>query len=417
MIMFWMHCLDLAINSYTRNNHLDLSVNFADFEKVLLSSSSLMNASLWEIYYSKGLMFSEESKEYWRLPDLKPLPVLAALPTPWKRRASIGITEANSDRMLRFAFTVVQKHLTSPNTRRGFIIKHALSSLQSTTQRVRASNPTIAPYSETQAYFWIQVVHAAFASIDAIFIENSEQSPISASQLSYTNFQNLYSISPTLWREHYSKKRWTSIEARIAFTTPDLKPLPNFIKPESTGLTHICFNGDMERKLLNVSPELPSAEELAFLSSLINEEARTIPRPIPSEITSHAHLLLLLYERLVLLKSKGPNEKVSQGRSTIIDQLSGYHADSATRITFWYEMVMKALSQLQQDEQSFHDSFDGFLRSNQHLAYENLPFCYYSQELWNSRRAKNTFLTPDRRSLTICEVVETKDAEKDWVVL
>jgi ubiquitin carboxyl-terminal hydrolase L3 len=415
--MFWMHFLDLAINSYTGRNHLDQSVCFADFEKVLLSFPSLMNASLWEIYYSKGLMFSEQSKDYWRLPDLKPLPMLTASPTPQKGKTSIGITEANSDRMLRFAFTVVQKHLTSPNTRRGFIIKHALSSLQSTTQRVRASNPTIAPYSETQAYFWIQVVHAAFASIDAISIENSGKSPISASQLSYTNFQSLYSISPTLWREHYSKKRWASIEARIAFTTPDLKPLPNFIKPKSTGLTHICFNGEMERKPLNISPELPSAEELAFLSSLINEEARTIPRPIPSEITSHAHLLLLLYERSVQFKSNGPDEKVSQPRSTIIDQLSGYHADSTTRITFWYEMVMKAVSKVEEDEPSSHDSFDGFLRSNQHLAYEDLPFCYYSQELWDSRKTTNIFLAPDRRSLTICEVMETKDAEKDWIVV
>jgi len=415
--MFWMHFLDLAINSYTRSNHLDQSVRFAEFEKLLLSSPSLMNASLWETYYSRALMFSEESKDYWRLPDLKPLPMLTAPPTPQKRRASIGIIDTDSDRMLRFAFTVVQKHLTSPNSCRGFIIKHALSSLQSTTQRVRASNPTIAPYSETQAYFWIRVVHAAFAFIDAIHIEDSEKSPISASQLSYTNFQNLYSLSPTLWREHFSKKRWTSIEARITFIPPDLKPLPNFMKPKSTGLTHICFNGEVERKLINVSPELPSAEELAFLSSLINEEARTIPRPIPSEITSHAHLLLLLYEHLVPLKSNGPDGKVSQDWSTTIDQLSGHHAHSTTHITFWYEMVMKAVSKVQEDEPSSHDSFDKFLRSNQHLAYENLPFCYYSQELWDSQKAKNTFLAPDRRTLTICEIVETKDAERDWIVV
>jgi len=406
--MFWMYSLDLAISSFAKNN-----VCFADFERVLLSSSSLMNASLWETYYSKGLMFSEESKDYWRLPDLKPLPVLAASPTPRRRGASIGIIEVDSDRMLRFAFTVVQKYLTSPNTRRGFIVKHALSSLQSTTQRVRASNPTIAPYSETQAYFWIQVVHAAFAS----FIENSERSAISVSQLSYANFQTLYNISPTVWKEHYSKKRWTSIEARIAFSTPDLKPSPNFIKPESTGLTNIHFNGDTEQKLLNVSPELPSAEELAFLTSLINEEVRTIPHPIPSEITSHAHLLLLLYERLVTFKLKEPHGKISQDRSTVIDQLSGYHADSRTCITFWYEMVMKAVSKAEQDEQSFHDSFDTFLRSNQHLAYENLPFCYYNQELWDSWKAKTTFLAPDRRSLTICEDVKTENAEKEWIVV
>lgn len=412
--MFWMHCLDLAISSY-KNNKLDRSVCFADFERVLLSSPSLMNSSMWEIHYSKGLMFSEESKEYWRLPDLKPLPALAASPTPRRRGASIEITETDSERMLRFAFTVVQRYLTDPkNTRRGFIIKHALSSLQSTTQRVRATNPTIAPYSETQAYFWIQVVHAAFAS----FIENSEKSPISASQLSYTNFQTLYNISPTMWREHYSKKRWTSIEARIAFTTPDLKPLPNFIKPESTELTHIDFNGDTEQKLLNVRPELPSAEELAFLTSLINEEAGTIPRPISSEITSHAHLLLLLYYKcFATFKLKESHGKVFQNRSTIIDQLSGYHADSRTYITFWYEMVMKAACKVEQDEQSSHDSFDGFLRSNQHLAYENLPFCYYSQELWDNWKAKNTFLAPDRRSLAICEAVETEDAEKEWIVV
>ena len=154
------------------------------------------------------------------------------------------------------------------------------------------------------------------------------------------------------------------------------------------------------------------------MTSLINEEVRTMPRPIPSEITSHAHLLLLLYERLVAFKSKDAHEheKVSQHRSTIIDQLSGYHAYSTTCIAFWYEMVMKAATEAEQDEQFFH-SFDGFLRSNQHLAYENLPFCYYSHELWDGSKAKNTFLPPDRRCLTICEAVETEDAEKEWIVL
>lgn len=414
MTMFWMHCLDLAINRYIRKNRLDQSVCIADFEKILLSSSSLMNASLWEIYYSKGLMFSEESKDYWRLPDLKSLPVLATSQTSQKRGVSVGVTEASSDRIIRFAFTVVQKYLTSQDTRRGFIIKHALSSLQSTTQRVRASNPTMEPYSETQVYFWIQVVHAAFAS----FIKISEKPSISSSQLSYDNFQTLYNIGPTMWREHYSTKLWNSIEARIAFYTPDLKPLPNFIKTKSTGFAHIHFNGDAEQNLPPSCPELPSAESLAFLTSLINDEARTIPHPIPSKITNHAHLLMLLYEHLATFKLKESHGNVSQNKSTIIDQLSGYHTKSTTYITFWYEIVMKAASKMKQDEKLCHNSFDGFLRSNQHLAYENLPFCYYSQELWNSLEAKNTFIAPDRRSLTICETVEeTNDAEKEWIVL
>jgi len=432
--MFWLYHLNLAMNSFAEHMHLSFTPSFADFTQVLRHTPTLMNTQLWSMYYSEELLFNTESKVYWHLPDLKPLPPPAVIPAPQSTESRAPGEYDDSERLIRFAFAVVKKYLVSDTTRRGAIVRYALSALQSTTQRLRANHKSIPQYSETQAYFWIQLVHSAFVSINDIYFDKSDKAPITIRKLSYTGFQMLFELSPTAWKKHYSPKLWNSIEARVHFVNPDVAPLPNVIRPESAGLTHLYLANACERRLLNVTPELPSAEELAFYSTLVisSDETRDV---LGSK--RHTRLLQYLYTAFTssLKLSKTSDQTFKHHYSKLVDDLGNDEMNSRTETGFWSLMVLKAASLVNEEDSSKSiASFEHFIRSYQHLAYEDLPFCYFSEELWNGEEAKKTFVQPDRRKLDLSVIqdssshveeveecsesaVETKDESKDWIVI
>ncbi|KKK16187.1 hypothetical protein P175DRAFT_0260135 [Aspergillus ochraceoroseus IBT 24754] len=230
MTIFWLVQLQLAIWNYKLDKQLDQFPSRDDFQEVLLHTPSLRDTKLWSIYYTKDRLFSREAREVWTAPDLQPFPVLQPSPAP---DASAPGTQEDPERLLRFGFAVTQ-HIMASDLRRGQVIKEALASLQATTIRLRAKDARIPPYSETQAYFWIQIAHAALRSL-----ENGDNpsesmmekaSPVlPPAQLSFSNFTLLFDITPETWKKYYSGKVWESIAARREFVPPDLKPLPNLI--------------------------------------------------------------------------------------------------------------------------------------------------------------------------------------------
>lgn len=406
--MFWMYHINLAINGHMAEKRLRSLPNFADFEGVLLQCPELIHAWLWSFYYSEELIFSAESKQYWRLPDLKPLPPPVVTSPPRAIEASPSQCAEDAERLIRFAFSVVKVYLNKPDQcpnlpPRGSIISKALPALQSTIQRRRA-NPNhrhIAPYSETQAYFWIQLIHSAFASIDAIYFDRSDATPIETKQLSYTGFQMLFHIEPTAWKKHYTEKLWNSIAARVSFVSPDLAPLPNAIRPESAGLTHLYLAKEWETRLVNTSPELPSDEELAFYTELVLTSVGLI--------RAHTLLLRSLYDAFVEAERTTTNdhEDLAKHYHQLVDSLVDDGLGFKTHARFWALMVLKAASAAEEEKASTSDgSFEDLIRSNRHLSYEELPFCYYSEELWNSEKAREEFVMPDRRKLDMGKHVD-----------
>ncbi|KAJ0427078.1 P-loop containing nucleoside triphosphate hydrolase protein [Aspergillus carlsbadensis] len=232
MTIFWLVQLQLAIWNYKIDKDLNQFPAWADFQNVLLHTPSLRNTKLWSLYYTKDLLFSPQARESWTAPDLQQFPTLR--PSPVQAQHGIQIKEENDDRLLRFAFAIVQ-HTQASGLRRGAVVKDALASLERTTIRLRTVDSTISPYSETQAYFWVQVVHAALQSL-AKEVESSDnlseksyQVVPAANQLSFSNFTLLFDITPEAWKDYYSSKIWDSVAARMEFVPPDRKPLPSLI--------------------------------------------------------------------------------------------------------------------------------------------------------------------------------------------
>ncbi|KAL4884233.1 P-loop containing nucleoside triphosphate hydrolase protein [Aspergillus karnatakaensis] len=230
MTIFWLVQLQLAIWNYKLDLELEAFPSWSAFHEVLLHNPSLMNTRLCNLYYTKDRLFSQEAKESWIVPDLQQFPVLK--PSPMQDRTVIQEQEENSDRLLRFAYAIT-RHILSSGLRRGAVIQDALASLQATTIRLRAVDSTIPPYSETQTYFWIQIVHSALQSLENQGVLALSEKPCEApgaTELSFSNFTLFFNITPEAWKEYYSRKVWESVAARMEFVPPDIKPLPNVIR-------------------------------------------------------------------------------------------------------------------------------------------------------------------------------------------
>jgi hypothetical protein len=423
MTVFWLYHLQHAISDFKRSKDSKVWPSGDSFQDVLLQSPQLMNEGLWKDFYSKELLFSPEAKKYWRLPDLQALPeftqISLASRSPYVRRKS----QEEPYRVMRFAFSVVQKYMSS-NVRRGWMVKQALASLQSTTMQLRAKNPAIPPYSETQAYFWIQLIHAALASEAFHPPARTSKDDLSLnfplSQLTFPSFRVLFDIEPTTWKFFYRRKTWDSIEARMEFVNPDIKPLPNVLRIPSLDNVSRALDRQLDSAKLEMIAEFPSMEDLAFRVAILLEDSKTIPIPPPTEISNHSHLLLFLYTHLVSQSEIDITASLASRATSVLMQLSGPYITSFTQKFFWAQQILGASAR---GTVSYHNkevqdilppTFEGFLKSNLHLVYEDLPLCYYSPQVLQSYDAKEKFVTPDKRSMKSFFAAESED---EWVIL
>lgn len=220
--MFWLAQLQIAAANYSDDQNLKRSLNGGDFKNVLLFAPQLTDSRLWAEYYSKDRLFTQAYKDEWRHPDIQPLPAFV------HRRADKGAppTMANQNRLIGVGLSVIEETISS-GQKRGAVAKSALSRLEKATMQDRAVSTAVAPYSETQAYFWIQIVQAALASELDTGVEKEKFELVPS--LTVPEFKARFGIRGDEWKAYYSEKVWDSVRARMQFFPPDKKPLPNVI--------------------------------------------------------------------------------------------------------------------------------------------------------------------------------------------
>lgn len=403
MTIFWLLQLQNAILKHKLHTGKEKFPSWNDFQQVLLYTPSLMNTGLWRLYYSKEHMFSETARESWSLPDLRPVPGLSSL-----NHDSLPGQISNPDRLLQYAFAVVQYTLTS-GARRGQVVKEALDSLKMTTIRLRTTNSSVPPYSETQAYFWIQVVHAAIQSLEAApGSSTSERSivDVPASRISSATLSALFELNSSTWKRYYSEKVWNSISARMAFVQPDLKPVPNVITISSQSQKQAALFKQMETALLQNSPKLPTIECLSFQAIWVIQDVQALagsPMADSPSISTHSHMLLYLYRKLIMGSENGLPGKTALEQA---EKMTGPRVDSVTHKMFWIQIFLTAIARAEAsrkiaDKETSMEKvrFETFIRSNLHLVYEDLPSLYYTPEIWQSQEASEIMISPDRRRI------------------
>ncbi|OJZ82624.1 hypothetical protein ASPFODRAFT_142152 [Aspergillus luchuensis CBS 106.47] len=384
LVTFWTLQLQHGIRDYRVHTMSADLPSREEFPQILRHSPSLMNTYLWKNYYSFNPV--SRPRDVWSLPNLRPLPTQ----TDYLRDpATVPRRNKGPDRLIRYAFAVMQ-YVRKTGSAREPVVTQALVAVQQATMRARTADPTVESYSETQAYFWIQIVHAALQSLD------EEKGLVDTLKMSFEAFQDTFHLKPTRWKEYYSNKVWNSVAARSQFVIPDLKPLPKIITALPSKET---------RKKSEVIPELPSAEELTFLARMACEELTPALQNLGPPVLSHAHLLFYLYKRFTQDTGQTSREKLESRARELFSEMAGPMVAGATHRNFWIQQVGVGVSN--SDIGRGHSTFPEFITSNLHLVFEELHSIYYGPEIWNSVDAVEKILDPDRRRMEA--IVDTMD--------
>ncbi|EPS45430.1 hypothetical protein H072_603 [Dactylellina haptotyla CBS 200.50] len=225
---FWVHQVYVALHRFQEPVSGRLSEWPDKFFAMLEKNPHLMNGSLWKDHYTKNYLLSPKGKDNLLIPDLEPLPTFEGLQ---RRNLSTGYDSKRlgedqaARRLKRWAYATLQT-VKATNTRRGLVVKKALSDLQTETIRQRAKSSLVEPYSETQAYFWIQIVHAGMEGI-------LKKSPdFDFTRISYETIEILYPDAfgaDDLWKEYYQEADWKGVKGRLGFILPKKgKIIPNY---------------------------------------------------------------------------------------------------------------------------------------------------------------------------------------------
>ncbi|KAK4098172.1 hypothetical protein N658DRAFT_561312 [Parathielavia hyrcaniae] len=276
--VFWLYQIKLAISAF-RVYH-DRVAGLISLKRVVHFFPELRDEKLPNTYYTSVMLKSPHAENFWMLPNLRDLVEPLIYEDPKFRERLTKKQHGDPKRLLRFAFAVVQRYLRPGETRRrSWFINIAFSSLQKYAMYLRSVEPLAAPFSETQSYFYVQLVHAALSQLVSAGKGELVQ------DMSYALFKDTFGISPSAWTAHYTPKLWDSLEARGRFVPPDLKPLPNCIDAGKfrfdSNLSSLELNEPFNKA--GLIPELPSLEILHFHQTILFEDAKSINPSLPPD--------------------------------------------------------------------------------------------------------------------------------------
>ncbi|KGQ01353.1 hypothetical protein PAAG_11930 [Paracoccidioides lutzii Pb01] len=391
LTIFWLHRIYHNMLSFYKRTGL-----FPDrkgFNDVILENPDLTDSSSWDLYYSKDVLSSPEAKNGWKLLNIKSLPHHISCRAESQQRTlqtqetnkpedlytQLCTIKKSSEIYKRFAFATF-KTMTLSKWRRDTIISETMSVLQSHIMRLRAtlassSNRTtyIDPYSETQAFFWIQMLHAALESIPT------------NSGLDITNlhFKSISILFPSLfetddiWRRYYTEKLWTSLKARAHTALPDLKSLPTALQTPEQWLIQRAVASVLYEKYpysasdasLSYCSSNPSAEELLLEVRWAVKEASNSSFNNSMIPATHAMLVCRIFNYLLDAEILPDGDRNDSRRTSSLstaswDATSFLHQQGRphetkqryTAAVFWSHMVLHAFIETDKVS-SFHAKF------------------------------------------------------------
>ncbi|KAK2808883.1 hypothetical protein FQN50_004359 [Emmonsiellopsis sp. PD_5] len=321
-------------------------------------------------------------------------------------------TRTNAEILRRFAYTILREAKTT-NRRRAAIIDETFPSIQSHIMRLRAQSPqTAEPYSMTQAYFWVQMLHAIIESLAPA------GSGLDITKLSFDSFRILYpDLLPgdDAWKEFYSAETWNGVQGRMSVAVPDLKPLPNIVEqPDQTRIEDAAMS-TLGEKWVNIPAHgsRPTTEDLLFKVRCAIKDSSDYP-----SLTHHTRMIHHAFDELL----NTPPE--SRARGTSYASAAWYKVSfppdkkAFTNIVFWSQLVLAAYSTMDQSfhhaaaeirhEQCSYDSpkrnelFARFLESRPELCWEELWRLYFTEETWRrSVDFPSPYILPDRRGIPV----------------
>ncbi|KAF9887769.1 hypothetical protein FE257_009575 [Aspergillus nanangensis] len=427
---FWLYQIYQCMLAF-RETHASLPTA-NQFNTLLEHHPDLMDGRAWTEFWTKEILFSPAAQAGWILPDVKPLPQLFLLSQGngtgnakrttqsqhqhAKAKATTGIYQ-------KFAYAILRA-VESTHQRRAALINESLPMIQSYIMHLRAqsSSPTtvlLEPYSETQAYFWIQMLHAAMKP-------TLEVNP-SITRLSFASFRALCPdllAAEDAWEEFYAADTWNSIEARMKTLLPTKKPLPNVVLAPEVGQVYAVVSAKLDEKYAgrrggggqwggeddDDSVELFLRAQWMAKGGVGDTDGPTTTTTTTAT-SSHADLIQRLFDCVVTSRIGQQTGHHHQGAGALSqvfwDEMPFPGEGRYTSVAFWSQMVLRAFYSM---DARFHDQvarledmgeqgqlLTQFLRANEELCWEGLWQVYYSEEKWRSHEASEGYVWPDRR--------------------
>ncbi|KAK0746711.1 hypothetical protein B0T18DRAFT_447173 [Schizothecium vesticola] len=286
-------------------------------------------------YFSSDILSSKHADEYWTLPNLHGLTELPTNFDPGLGRQITLQQQGDPERLLRFAFVIVQRYLRGDSSRRrSWFVDQGFACLQQNTIRLRTLEPSlnIPAFSTTHIYFFVQMVHLALSQLPNPSA-GSNKTPLHQS-ITYPAFKTLFHLTPTIWTKYYTHETWYGIAARAAFVPPDLQPLPVGF---STLPSPFSIPPSTPFRNAGLLPEIPSLETLNFHVSILLSDAQSLPSPLlPSSVTTHAALLSYIH-RYILLPNLLPTALPAH-----LTLLATHSPFSRPQVSFWLTQSLRA---------------------------------------------------------------------------
>ncbi|KAJ5952488.1 uncharacterized protein N7479_010901 [Penicillium vulpinum] len=148
--IFYLVQLAAAIYRYSSQLEGDFP-SFSDFPTLYTAHHALLHSSAWRSYYSTPFLTQRTTARFYRLPDLQDLPDSSS-PLCQPRHSPVS---AHALKLSRWAYTVGCTRRRQPFLPFVTLTTVALSSLEATIPRLQTAYPSVPPYSESHARFWL----------------------------------------------------------------------------------------------------------------------------------------------------------------------------------------------------------------------------------------------------------------------
>lgn len=381
------------------------------FHEFLRLRPELIDANLWQEYYTPEAMLATRGRNGFQIPDLKPLLCAEKSKAPL---APVFSRDHDPDRLVRFALKFVQWRMTNKEDSNAHM-EEALQNLQSSIIKQRALNTSVPAYSVTQALFWTQFVTSALESFypsgetgsageEKSSPSSTKTAGLSAESMTVIAFKTLFSISGLEWRTFYTPGVWEDVRARCQFVNPDKQALPNPVEVQNCKPNSQQF---MEPRIA-WEKDLPRPAELSSLVKVLCIELNAMKESgfMPTRAGNLAELLFILHEQLweevknitEEETSKPDWHKSAKSRALlkVIQDAEIFHEALAKKlggVAFWCQQLLLAMIQ----SGSHAESLVTVIWMNPHLAYGDLPLLYYYPEQVKQFEVGRVDTVPARR--------------------
>ncbi|KAK7446573.1 hypothetical protein Landi51_07520 [Colletotrichum acutatum] len=246
-----------------------------DFDEFYAEHHELLDENAWRKYYSSSLLAQPISSRFYRLPDLRDLPDSSDPLAQPRQEGNSHLTK-----LARWAHNVARTRQRQQSLPVDTITQIALSTLEQTIALLREDYPSVQPYSETQARFWLKYMNMECPGKPSKDAWKHNEFGTSVAQGRFDMWA---------WEAHYSQERWETVN------TPYLEPDLDGTRESEVNWCGWPDGGVGEQaRSRGWEPEVGSEEEVAFLAAVEMKETEGVDvKDLDYGIRSHVLLGLM----------------------------------------------------------------------------------------------------------------------------